>query len=218
MEGKKIVLHYFEGFNALGCIARLMLKYGNVEFENKTYVWDDWANHRGNFNFKYLPVLEVDGFQHSQSLAIYFYIAKKLGLAGSSDEQEQLVLSVLSTFSDIEKGGFDRYFEASESNSPEKIAEATAILSETITEIGEGYEKLYISSGSGKYFLGDKLSVADFFFAHWFGKYFANKIPQVIEVFSKAAPTLSKAILTYTNEDLFTNLFNSNVYLKDALI
>ena len=218
MEGKKVTLHYFEGLNALGCIARLLLKYGNVEFENKNYKREEWSTHRANFVFKYLPVLEVDGVQYSQSVAIYFYIAKKLGLAGSSDEQEQVILSVLNSFVDIQKGGFDQYSAALQSQVPEKISEALAILNETITEIGEGYEKLYVRNGSGKYFIGDQLSVVDFYLAFWIGEFFSKRFPQVFEVFTKAAPTLSNAIVAYTKGEIFTALFNSDLYLKDAII
>lgn len=217
MEGKKVVLHYF-GLNGLGALARILLKYGNIEFENKKYSFEDWATARDNFDFKFMPVLEVDGVQYSQSIAVYFYIARKIGnLLGKSDEDEQAILAVLSTWSDF--GGakiINIIWPKGENATPEKIKENTEILTQSVVKIAQGLEKLYTRHGSGKYFLGSSISVADFYLANLFGHYFPARFPEIYEEFKKAAPGLSQAISTYTTEEPFVALFESDLYIKGA--
>lgn len=61
-----------------------------------------------------VPILEVDGIQVHQSIAIGRYVAKKVGLAGSNDWENLQIDIVVDTVND---------FRASESLSPLRIFE-----------------------------------------------------------------------------------------------
>lgn len=165
-----------------------------------------------------MPVLEVDEVQYSQSTAVHFYIAKKIGnLLGKSDEDEQAILAALSTWGDF--GGtkiINVISPKGENATPEKIKENTEILTQAVVKIAQGIEKLFAKHGSGKYFLGSSLSVADFYLVNLFGHYFPTKFPEIFEEFKKAAPGLSQAISKNVTEEPFVALFDSELYIKGA--
>lgn len=60
--------------------------------------------------FGQMPLLEVDGKQVHQSLAIVRYIAKRVGLAGSNDWESLLIDSVGDTANDLRLSGFAHLF------------------------------------------------------------------------------------------------------------
>ena len=95
-----------------------------------------------------------------------------------------------------------------------KIKENTEILIQSVVKVAQGFEKLYTRQGSGKYFLGNTLSLADFYLANFFGRYFPSRFPEVYEEFKKAAPGLSQAIAAYTAEEPFKSLIDSEVIIK----
>lgn len=54
-----------------------------------------------------VPVLEVDGQQVHQSIAIARYVAKKVGLAGQNDWESLLIDVVVDTISDFSNSKCD---------------------------------------------------------------------------------------------------------------
>ena len=56
------------------------------------------------FPFGSLPVLEVDGVQIGQSIAINSFLARKTGLAGRCDVEQALAEGIVSHANDIFSG------------------------------------------------------------------------------------------------------------------
>ncbi|CAG4982226.1 unnamed protein product [Colias eurytheme] len=83
----KVVVRYFEG-KALGEHIRTLLAYGNQEFEDIRIPFDQWPAHKPSTPFGAMPVLEIDGKQYAQSLAIGRYLGRKYGLVGDDAEQD----------------------------------------------------------------------------------------------------------------------------------
>ncbi|XP_038222288.1 glutathione S-transferase 2-like [Zerene cesonia] len=83
----KVVFKYFE-VKALGESTRLLLAYGGQEFEDQRIPFDQWPSHKPSTPFGQLPVLEIDGKQYAQSIAIGRYLGRKYGLAGDDAEQD----------------------------------------------------------------------------------------------------------------------------------
>jgi glutathione S-transferase len=94
-------LHYFN-ITGLGEPIRWILKYGNIEFEDIRYEFEEWAEIKKTMPFGQLPLLEFpDGKKINQSSAICRYFAKKVGLAGDNDLEALEIESIVDTFTDI---------------------------------------------------------------------------------------------------------------------
>lgn len=155
MEGKKIKLHYFN-LNGRGRIPRMLLTLGKFTYEDKMYSFEDYPNVKDNFDFKFFPVLEIDGFQYSQSQAINLYLAKKIGgLLGKSDEDEQIILSSLLAMDDINAKFFPHILNMGDPK------ETKSALEKILAQVCCGLEAQYKRNGKGKYFLGDIFTLAD---------------------------------------------------------
>lgn len=201
MEGKKVVLHYFD-LNGLGALARFLLTHGNIKFEEKRYTFDDWGKVRGDFDFKCVPVLEVDGVPFSQSIAVYHYIAKKVGnLLGKSDEQEQNILAVLATYPDFVNPLLARVFGGKKDDQAN-----TDSLIAGVEKVSIGIEKLYVRNGAGKYFLGDDISLADFFIANMFGYHLFRLHKDLEAAVEKAAPKFFALVNSLAKSEPFASL------------
>jgi prostaglandin-H2 D-isomerase / glutathione transferase len=200
MEGKKITLHYFN-LNGRALLIKYLLTYGKINYENKTYSFEDWAKVKDNFDFKFLPVLEVDGVQLSQTTSIIHYVAKKVGgLLGKTDEDEQSILaSVLST-DDFINPLINRVFGKGDQK------ENTDKLLASVEKIVIGLEKIYTRHGAGKYFLGETLSLGDFYLVQSFGTGLFPGHKDTEEVVKKSAPKLYSLIQSLTTSDLFVSL------------
>ncbi|XP_045451695.1 glutathione S-transferase 2-like [Melitaea cinxia] len=82
----KVVFYYFP-FKALGESARLLLTYGGQEFDDRRISMEEWPAIKPSMPFGQMPVLEIDGKQYAQSLAISRYLGRKYGLNGKDIEE-----------------------------------------------------------------------------------------------------------------------------------
>ncbi|CAK1587225.1 unnamed protein product [Parnassius mnemosyne] len=96
----KVVFKYFS-IKGLGEGGRMLLAYGRVEFEDHRVTEEEWPDLKTQTPFGQLPVLEIDGKQYAQSLAIYRYLGRKFGLAGEDLEEDFQIDQVLDFFYDI---------------------------------------------------------------------------------------------------------------------
>ncbi|KAH7698280.1 Nagst-1 protein [Aphelenchoides avenae] len=70
---------------------RLVFTYKDVEFEDVRLSFEDFHKVKLNYQFKKLPVLEVDGKPLPETYAILRYLAKKYGLLGKDEFEQALV-------------------------------------------------------------------------------------------------------------------------------
>ncbi|ETN82801.1 glutathione S-transferase protein [Necator americanus] len=80
--------------------ARQIFALAGREYEDVRLTHEQFAAARPNLPFGQLPVLEVDGKQLSQSLAINRFLARQFGFAGKTAFEEALVDSLADQFAD----------------------------------------------------------------------------------------------------------------------
>jgi len=138
---------------------RFLLSYLNVDFEDIRFDCDQWPSIKPNMPFGQVPVLEIDGKQVSQSIAISRYLANKAGLAGR-DEWESLLIDVAVDNIYEMRQEIVKYFH--EKNEEIKTKMYGTLANETIPFYSDRFEK--IVSENGGYFVNGKLSWPDLYF------------------------------------------------------
>ena len=156
----KYILHYF-GVNGRGAVPRAILTCGKADWTNQTIKKEDWPKIKKSelCEFEFLPVLEVDGKKYCESLAINTYLAEKFDLMGRNPDENYQIYNLLTTFDDFNVQFRPYRLCEDESKKPELKQKAVDRLKFFIAK----FEKKYVELGKGKYFLGDKLSLADFY-------------------------------------------------------
>ena len=156
----KYILHYFGG-NGRGCVPRAILTYGKADWTNDIIKKEDWPKIKKSdlCEFEFLPVLEVDGKKYCESLAINTYLAEKFDLMGRNPEENYQIYNLLNTFDDFNVQFRPFRLCEDESKKPELKKKAIDRLKFFIGK----FEKRYIELGKGKFFLGDKFTLADIY-------------------------------------------------------
>ena len=167
----KYTLHYFGG-NGRAIVARAILTYVKADWTNNLINREDWPKLKksGLCEFEQVPVLEVDGKKLCESQAINLYLAETFNLLGKDVEENYQINNLLMTIDDIGKPLYDIFRCTDESKKPElkKIAE------DKLKFFLGKFEKRYLDLGKGKYFLGEKFTLADIFLA--------TAIPSVVDM------------------------------------
>ena len=156
----KYILHYF-GANGRGAIPRAMLTYAKANWTNDIIKKEDWPKIKKSelCEYEFLPVLEVDGKKYCESIAIDSYLAEKFNLMGKNPDENYQIFNLLGTFDDFNVQFRPYRLCEDESKKPELKQKAVDRLKFFIAK----FEKKYVDLGKGKYFLGDKLTLADFY-------------------------------------------------------
>ena len=154
----KYTLHYFGG-NGRAAIARAILSTMKADWTNDIIKFEDWPKMKksGLCEYEQVPVLEVDGKAHCQSHAINLYLAETFKLMGKDAEENYIITNLLMCFDDYMKPIWEWMFCKDESKKPE-LKEAAK---EKFKFFLGKFEKKYVDLGKGKYFLGDKFTMAD---------------------------------------------------------
>ncbi|KAL6736808.1 hypothetical protein Aduo_007115 [Ancylostoma duodenale] len=93
-------LSYFDIRGAGECVRQIFAVAGQ-EFEDNRLTKEDFAPLKPKLPFGQVPVLEVDGKQLGQSLAICRYLARQFGFAGKSPFEEAIVDSLADQHADF---------------------------------------------------------------------------------------------------------------------
>jgi glutathione S-transferase len=158
----KYVLHYFAG-NGRAIISRAILCYAKADWTNDAIKREDWPTIKksGLCEFEQVPILEVDGKKYSQSNAITLYLAETFNLMGKDIEENYQIRSLLFAIDDYNIEIWKALFSQDEAKKPELLK---AALEKFKFFVGK-FEKRYVDLGKGKYFLGDKFTLADIIMA-----------------------------------------------------
>jgi len=139
-----------------------MLDVSKTPYTNKDITFEEWGkmeNKQSVYEYGFLPMVEYNGNKMSQTNAINHFFAKKLGYMGSNLEEEYQIHEIMCSNDDWILQVVGLAF--ADRTNKEAIAKKEK-------EINEQYlcwilpilEKKFVNR-KGKYFVGDKLSLAD---------------------------------------------------------
>ena len=152
---ENVKLTYFTDNGRVGLI-RAMLSYKKIPFENIMFTLEEWPSKKDDYEFKQLPQLEVNGKKLTQTIAISLYLARQLNLYPKDIYLQYHVDSLLACRDDITL----LYRKAKKkTNNEEEYKNYKDMIILYLKRIEDRYKEL----GNGKYYLGEELSVADFF-------------------------------------------------------
>ena len=190
MENVKLI--YFNANGRVGLI-RAMLSYKKIPFENIMYTMEEWPSKKDNYEFKQLPQLEVNGKKLTQTIAICLYLARQLDLYPKDIYLQYHVDSLLACRDDITR--LYRKVWGKEATK-EEYKQYKEMIILYLKRIEERYKEL----GSGKYYLGNDLSVADFFLGCMF-KEFCDLVKEE-DIMGKYAPGIKKVVGSLVKNEL----------------
>ncbi|RUS84493.1 hypothetical protein EGW08_007732 [Elysia chlorotica] len=151
-------LTYFD-FRGRAEIARLMFAYAGKEYEDHRIQVEDWSAVKPNTPFGQIPVLEVDGEEIGQSVAIANYLAREFGLYGKTNMESCQIDQVVCLIQDLINAFVKAMFEID----PAKKAEMMRVNNEEVVPRFLGFfESILKKNGTG-FFVGSDITLADFF-------------------------------------------------------
>ena len=158
----KYSLHYF-GANGRAAVPRAILSYAKANWEDHRISHGEWAEVKksGLCEYEQLPVLECDGKKYCESNAINLYLAEKFNLMGANPEENYQIYNLLMTFDDFMPAVFKFQFSQDEKTKEELKKSAV----EKVQFFARKIDRRYVDLGKKKYFLGDKLTLADIYIA-----------------------------------------------------
>ena len=181
---ENIKLTYFKANGRVGLI-RAMLCYKKVPFENIMFTMEEWPSKKQNYEFHQLPELEVNGKKLTQTIAISLYLAKQLNLYPKDIYLQYHADSLLAIRDDFT-------FLYRKMSTPQKTEEEIKTYKDRIILYLQKIEKRYEELGSNKYYLGNEISVADFFLGCMVSEF--CYLVKDEDVLSKYSPGIKKLI------------------------
>lgn len=161
-------------------VSRLIFVAAGQEFEDVRIERDQWPTIKPTAPLGQLPVLEVDGVQIPQSVAIARFLAKKFNLAGKTDVEQAQADVVVDTVGDLIAAYVPVRREQDENKKKELLDKFLA--EDLPKQLGnlETLGKLY--SNGGQFFVGDSLTWADLA-VYSFSENFVAKDPNSLEAY-----------------------------------
>jgi glutathione S-transferase len=152
----KLKLTYFDFHGGRGEPARIALSMGGIPFEDVRVKGDDWARLKPNTPFGALPLLEKDGETLAQSNAINRYVGRLTNLYPSDPWQAALCDETMEAVEDLTGKIAVTMFLGDEEKKAQRKALVEGPIPFYLTRLQQRLE-----AHGGRYFAGDKLSVAD---------------------------------------------------------
>jgi len=185
----KIKLTYFDFDGGRGEPIRLALTYGNIPFEDDRFHPGDWPDLRDKTPLHQVPIMELDGEVITQTNSLLRYAGKLVGLypedaleALHCDEamavQEDILIKIVPTL----------FIQDEE----EKRKAREALVAGPLPLFLRRLNTMLIERG-GRYFAGDRLSVADFKVFLWVRHLVSGGLDYVPgEIVQQEAPVLAE--------------------------
>jgi len=150
----KYKLSYFDA-NARAEVARLILAYNKVEYEDHRFSGEQWASIKPEMPFGQCPVLWIDGTPLTESGAIVRYLAAENGMNGTNTLQAAYIEMISGVLGDIYMKV--PYFEK---DPVEKAKKMKAAFDDHICPGLAKMEKKF-AERKADFLIGEKLSYAD---------------------------------------------------------
>jgi glutathione S-transferase len=193
-----IVLHYFPLY-ARGEAIRQMLKSKGVEFTDKHISYEHWPTElaSGNYEFKHLPMLEIDGLKLVTSQACERYVAQKYGLLPEDPYELYLVESLI----DLKNDQVAKFIQFRFVLKDEEAL--TDWMSTGLVEVLKLIEaRLLANDASCRHFVGSSVTWADYSIFQFLHDTFY--LPESIELrplFEAATPKLKEFLTHFVEAD-----------------
>jgi len=182
----KLTLLYFDFHGGRGEPAGLALAIGGIAFEDDRVPFADWPRRKADTPFGGLPVLDVDGEIVAQSNGINRYLGKLAGLYPADPWQAALCDEVMDAVEDIG----DRIAATFDLPEEQKKAQRQALVEGPISFYLTRLQQR-IEAHGGRYFAGDRLSMADLKVFVWIRHLKSGKLDHVpSDIPDRVAPKL----------------------------
>ena len=189
---ENITLTYFDSNGRVGLI-RAMLCYKKIPFVNKMLTKKEWPDKKKDYEFQQLPELEVNGKKLTQTIAISLYLARKLNLYPNDIYLQYHVDSLLACRDDITM--LYRKVKMKEDN-----AQEYKDYKEKVILYMQRIENRYKELGCKKYYIGDEITVADFFIGCMINEF--CMLVRDEDILEKYAPNIKKLIENLKKNEL----------------
>ncbi len=175
-------------------LIRMLLRFGNVEFEDVRVDYPQWVQSTGKPKYEELPILEIDGKAIAQSQVIARYLARKLGYL-PTDPDAGLEIDELYTFinSDIsDRQMVGALFQDAEAKEKYRADYWENYLPKKLALI----EKILEGNTTG-FLIGDKWTLADLCLVDFaqrvlYDKQWAQRAEPILAKFTNLAGYLQK--------------------------
>ncbi len=182
----KLKLTYFDFHGGRGEPSRLALAIGGMAFEDDRVAFADWERRKADTPFGGLPLLEVDGEIIAQSNGINRYVGKLTDLYPADPWQAALCDEAMDAVEDITI----KVVATFDLPEAEKRAQRQALV--------DGPLRLYLTrlqerleAHGGRYFAGNRLSVADLKVFLWIAHLKSGKLDHIpTDLPDRVAPSL----------------------------
>ncbi|XP_041485540.1 glutathione S-transferase-like [Lytechinus variegatus] len=185
--------------------ARMLLALGGCEFVDERFEVAEWPQRKpdtATFPIGQAPVLMVDDRVIPQSKAINRYLARKFDLYGANDFERTEIDIVLETMNDLELKVTLIYAH----HPPEdEMARLKKEFAEKTSKPYVSYLDQLIKKAGGKYFVGNKISLADI---HVF---------TMLEMFTDSARGIEGVLDDYPDLRAFYKYFKEEGPLKSYI-
>jgi glutathione S-transferase len=182
----RLKLTYLDFHGGRGEPARLALAIGGIGFEDERVAFADWGRRKPDTPYGGLPVLEVDGEVVAQSNGINRYVGKLAGLYPADPWQAALCDEVMDAVEEI-GSKIEATFDLPDE---QKKARRQALVEGPITFYLTRLQQRLDAHG-GRYFAGDRLSVADLKVFVWIRHLESGKLDHVPnDLAGRVAPRL----------------------------
>ncbi|XP_071082968.1 probable glutathione S-transferase 7 [Haliotis cracherodii] len=149
-------LIYFD-FPGRGELSRMLFALAGQEYEDVRIKLEDWPAEKDKYIFDKVPILEVDGKQYGQSMAIASFLARRFGFHGSTEVEVLEVDQVLGIVGDILATLVRVFMEKDEARKAEIVKENK----ETNIPRCLGFLETVLKNNNTGYYVGKKLGYAD---------------------------------------------------------
>ena len=181
-------LSYFDFDGGRAEPIRLALAYGNIPFEDHRIPGSDWPAMKNQTPLHQLPVMEVDGETITQSDSLLRYAGKLVGLYPENTLEALHCDEAMATIDDIEHKIIPTFFIQDDQ---EKRKAREALLAGPIPLFFARLDTMLKERG-GRYFAGNRLSIADFKVFMWTRYLQSGQFDYVpVDIVQKLSPALS---------------------------
>ncbi len=182
----KLKLSYFDVHGGRGEPARLALHIGGIAFEDHRIPRDQWMAAKPQMPLLAIPVLEVDGYQLTQSNTINRYVGRLAGLYPENAWQAALCDEVMDALEDVANKLVATFFMAD----VEKKTAREALVKGPLPLYLKRLEACLQQRG-GQYFADDRLTVADLKVFVWIRQLLSGVLDHIpTDLVGREAPLL----------------------------